>query len=136
MRLRDEWFQSTSQETGAVAGQTGTGTKNKPEVIIIGNSLLGGIKPDKLSKDFNTSVRREYTIAEAKQTVANLEANPSVIVFQLVTNDVKDRETTSVTEDYMNLIATTKDKNLKPTLSSHRRHTRTTHQHSLSVLPL
>ncbi len=110
MRLRDEWFQSTSEETGATAGQTGKGTKTKPEVIIIGNSLLGGIKPDKLSKDFNTSIRQAYTIAEAKQTVANLEANPSVIVFQLVTNDVKDREATSVTEDYMNLIATTKDR--------------------------
>ncbi len=131
MDLRDKWFnlQSTAKmgaendrtdmAAGAMTDATGmaaaaqidsTDTDMKPQLHILGNSLTKGIRAEKLSRDFDTTIPRADTITAAQQRLANLTGNPSVIAFQLITNDVKESQSPRVTEALKSLIDDTKTK--------------------------
>ena len=83
----------------------------KPDVLLIGNSLVNNIKADKLSREFNTTKVNAYTINEAKSVIDNVSNTPSAITFHLTTNDVrKNSPASETTSDYCSLIDTTMKK--------------------------
>ncbi len=109
MDLRDKWFNlkstaendRTDMAAGALTDATGmaaaaqidsTDTDMKPQLHILGNSLTKGIRSEKISRDFDITITRAATITAAQQRLANLTGKPSVIAFQLITNDVKESQ--------------------------------------------
>lgn len=87
-----------------------SGQQSKPEVVLIGNSLLQGIHPAKLSQEFNTNVSPAYTIQEAQRAVQNLTTQPQAVIFQLTTNDVKNNNALTTAQDYHKLVRNTQAK--------------------------
>ena len=83
-------------------------------VLVIGNSQLHDVNPRGLSKTSNIRKETAYTIAEAEEIVCK-EADsekpekPDVILFHLITNDVKTHDETTVSESLLKLTKKTQD---------------------------
>ena len=78
--------------------------------MLIGNSHLRGIKPDKLSRDFNAKAATAFTIKDAHEVVKCLKSKPQAVVFQLTTNDVDKLSTQATVQEYKQLIQDTQAK--------------------------
>ncbi len=96
---------------GAATDQ-GAHTENTdgPHVLLVGNSLTKDIRPEWLSKAFDTTITRASTIEQAKDVITALSSTPNVVAFQLTTNDVRDTQPQAVTDAYVDLIQTTETK--------------------------
>ena len=106
MKLRDEMFPGTSDNSSEDVQDT----QSKPQILIIGNSVVNGIRPQYISKDFDTTVIQAFTISDAKKVVNELTTQPSVITLHLTTNDVKNHEPSVVVADYKDLVSTIRSK--------------------------
>ena len=62
---------------------------NMPRCAVIGSSLLYNLNPDLLSRKFVTEKHTAYTIPQAEQKLECLRQTPDVIVYQLLSNDLK-----------------------------------------------
>ena len=60
-----------------------------PRCAVIGSSLLYNLNPDLLSRKFVTEKHTAYTIPQAEQKLECLRQTPDVIVYQLLSNDLK-----------------------------------------------
>jgi ribA/ribD-fused uncharacterized protein len=89
--------------------------RQSPHVMLVGNSLLKGVRADKLSHAFTAENVPAYTITEAKTFIENITTHPQAVAFQLTTNDVRaDISTSDIANQYKELIDTTQ-KNLPNT---------------------
>ena len=66
-----------------------TPEKGKRRALLLGNSLLNGINPNKLSKDLTVISKDAYTVKEAMECIQNLVTTPDAVVLQLGTNEAK-----------------------------------------------
>ena len=86
-------------------------TKQKPSVLLVGNSHTAGIRPHVLSKNFSTTRQIAYTLDDAFKILDDLKADPNAIVLQLTTNEAKsNRPITDIIKDYNRLVKTAKSK--------------------------
>ena len=110
MRLRDRWFSPNHQSDDSTVERHEDVSSSKPELLIIGNSIVEGIKENKLSQEFTTKKKNAYTIAEAREVIKELNDSPNVIALQLITNDVKDTQPSQVLEEYQLLVSEIQNK--------------------------
>ena len=97
---------STPSTTPPVMSSTST-PPSKPDVLLLGNSLLNGVRGDKFSRDFHTTVKTAYTIKEAQEAILHLDSKPSAIAIQLITNEVKtDQSIADIVQEYNTLVQT------------------------------
>ena len=80
----------------------------KPNVAIIGSSLLRNMRSDKFCRDFNTDKRTAYTIPQASQTVRKIGAS-DVIVYQLLSNDMKTETEDDCVNQMRDLVILTRE---------------------------
>ena len=82
-----------------------------PQVTLVGNSLLQGIKGDKLLKGVEVKKISAYTIQEAEQVISEMTSDTDAVIFQLITNDVKSQSSSLlIAENFKVLIEKTMDK--------------------------
>ena len=83
----------------------------KPKIVLIGNSLLKDIKPEKLIDGAETTKEMAYTISDATKVVEDMEiTNLEAVVFQLITNDVKELTPENVADNMASLVEKTSAK--------------------------
>ncbi|CAH1787985.1 unnamed protein product, partial [Owenia fusiformis] len=81
--------------------------ENKPNVTIIGTSILKNLDPKRFSDKMTTRNCTAYTIDEARYTLNNLTTTPDVIVLQQLSNDLKHKHPDTCVEDLECLIKDT-----------------------------
>ena len=86
--------------------------ETKPVVAIIGSSLIRNLDGFKFSRHYQTDVRTAYTIPQATDTVRTLDRPNDVIVYQLLSNDMKVKGEQECVRDLENLVKLTK--NIQP----------------------
>ena len=63
----------------------------KPAVAIFGSSLIKNMDAEQLSHSFRTDLQMSYTIPEAKQNISEYKRKTDVVVYQLLSNDIKEK---------------------------------------------
>ncbi|KAK3107077.1 hypothetical protein FSP39_006482, partial [Pinctada imbricata] len=81
----------------------------KPSVAIIGSSLIKNLRSDNFSRHFRTEVCKSYTIPEAKKTIRNCPGERDVVVYQLLSNDMKSKSGDECLSDLRELVTLTKE---------------------------
>ena len=73
---------------------TNNAANQKKSVLIIGNSHIDSLNPDRMSNQNSVHKETAYTIDEASSSLNNLNirTTPDCIVYHLITNDVKRME--------------------------------------------
>ena len=103
--------QPSAATTSPAAVSTAPAPPPQPEVLLLGNSLLSHVRPDKVSRDFSTTLKTAYSIKEAKEAIDQLEDKPAAIALQLTTNDIKgEQPVTATVQEYSQLVAAIQDK--------------------------
>ena len=69
-----------------------TEPKEQPSVSIIGSSIIKNLDGKMFSRHFRTEVKTAYTIPQAEVTVKQLKDKSDVIVYQLLSNDLKEKD--------------------------------------------
>ncbi|KAK3103528.1 hypothetical protein FSP39_019889 [Pinctada imbricata] len=80
----------------------------KPKVAIIGSSIVKNLRGDRFSRDFLTRTHRAYTIPEAEVTLRDSKESADVIVYQLLSNDMKVKSEEECLSNLANLVTKTK----------------------------
>ena len=83
---------------------------SKPQVLLVGNSHVDNIYPNKVSRDFNMIVEKAFTIKEARDTIQSLTSNPDAVALHLTINDVKGHEPGTVVKEYQELVSLIQNK--------------------------
>ena len=84
--------------------------KNMPRCTIIGSSLLKNMNPNTFSEKVVTKKRTAYTIPEAVLEIKRLEKERSdVIVYQLLSNDMKSNSENDCLRSLKRLVTITKE---------------------------
>ncbi|KAK3082442.1 hypothetical protein FSP39_019797 [Pinctada imbricata] len=84
--------------------------KSKPKAVVIGSSLVKNMRGDWLSSRVSTDVHIAYTIPAAKEKMQDIPCDTNVVLFQLLSNDVKKMSESKCVEDLENLVKLTKEK--------------------------
>ena len=81
----------------------------KPAVAIFGSSLIKNMDAEQLSHSFRTDLQMSYTIPEAKQNICEYKRKADVVVYQLLSNDIKEKSVDVCIEEMKELIEITKN---------------------------
>ena len=84
--------------------------KNKPRCTIIGSSIIRNLKPESFSRKVLTEKYTDYTIPEAADRLKKIEHRPDVIVYQLLSNDLKKDPENVCLRKLEELVKATKEK--------------------------
>ena len=66
--------------------------KDKKEVLLVGTSIMRNIDPRFLSKEYFTTKLTAYTVEEASTVISNSKAEPDVVIFHSLTNNLKTED--------------------------------------------
>ena len=66
--------------------------KEKKEVLVVGTSIMRNLDPRFLSKDYFTTKLSAYTVEEAGKVISNSKAEPDVVIFHSLTNNLKSED--------------------------------------------
>ncbi|KAK3096486.1 hypothetical protein FSP39_000620 [Pinctada imbricata] len=80
----------------------------KPKVAIFGSSIVKNLRGNRFSRDFLTRTHRAYTIPEAEVTLRDSKESADVIVYQLLSNDMKVKSEEECLSNLTNLVTETK----------------------------
>ena len=76
----------------------------RPKTSLIGNSLIDGVDPHRLSHQMEVKKTTAYTIHDAQQLDYTTHRNSELIILQLTTNDLKKTSLDQVVSDMKNLV--------------------------------
>ena len=82
-----------------------------PDIFLIGTSIASGVDPNRLVGGFNTQAERTYHTQDALRFVSELNCTqPQAILFQLMTNDIKEQNQPAqkCADDLVQLVEKTK----------------------------
>ena len=85
-----------------------TESRGLPSVSIIGSSLINNLDGKTFSRHLRTEVKTAYTIPQAEVAVKQLKGRPDVIVYQLLSNDLKKLSADECLRNLQNLVTMTK----------------------------
>ena len=80
----------------------------RPKVAIIGSSLIKNLQAHSLSDRFNASKETAYTIPQAMPKVDRIAAGTSVVVYQLLSNDLRSETEDTCIQQLTTLVDKTK----------------------------
>ncbi|KAK3089606.1 hypothetical protein FSP39_004960 [Pinctada imbricata] len=84
-----------------------TDRQRKPIVAIFGSSLIKNMDARRFSRRYNTDIQLSYTIPEAKRNVSEYNRKADVVVYQLLSNDIKEKSTNDCVKEMKELIRQT-----------------------------
>ncbi|CAH1802071.1 unnamed protein product [Owenia fusiformis] len=79
---------------------------DRPKVKILGSSILAHVDPSRMY-GFNTTMEQAYTIQQAKGKLENMKDKPDVIIYQVLSNDVKSESDDNIMESMEELVQLT-----------------------------
>ena len=81
----------------------------KPTVAIFGSSLIKNMEAERFSRSFQTDIQLSYTIPGAKRDVKEYKGKADVVVYQLLSNDIKTKSVNKCIAELKELVELTKE---------------------------